>query len=161
MLTGRDPALRVEKFPIDVIEETDVLRPLLARSSVTIVCTDGVAARRVVNHLSCRAPHPVILACVLEDGRLGEVLRVLPSRTACLQCSREELIREGVMSPEPMIDLDYGTGARHRPMTAVGTDLDIVGRLAAKAAVATLLEQAGYLKQRLPGDHAVIGFSPI
>jgi hypothetical protein len=42
-------------------------------------------------------------------------------------------------------------------MTAVGSDLHLVAHLAAKTAVATILERAGHPDQRLPGEHALIG----
>jgi molybdopterin-synthase adenylyltransferase len=45
-------------------------------------------------------------------------------------------------------------------MTAVGADLAYVGRLAAKAAVATVLERDGYRDQRIDGNHAAIGLRP-
>ena len=65
------------------------------------------------------------------------------------------------MDPEATLDRGYGAGTRHLPMTAVGADLGLVGQLAAKAAVATLLQARGYRDQRLPGDHAVIGLRPL
>jgi molybdopterin-synthase adenylyltransferase len=61
------------------------------------------------------------------------------------------------MDPEPMLDSGYGTGAVHRPMTAVGSDLALVGQYAAKVAVATLLEYSGHYDQRIDGDWAVVG----
>jgi hypothetical protein len=97
---------------------------------------------------------------VLEDGRLGEVIRVRPGVTACLLCSREQLATDGVLNPEPSLDLGYGEGRRHLPMTAVGGDLDIVGRVAARAVVSTLFEDDGFLGERLPADHGVIGLRP-
>ena len=160
LLTERDGDLQVERFPLDVIEDADVIRPLFARSSCILVSSDGIASRRAANHLACRARVPVVLACVLEDGRLGEVLRVRPGVTACLLCSREQLTAGGRINPEPSLDLGYGEGHRHLAMTAVGGDLDIVGRLAARAVISTLLEDEGYLSERLPADHGVIGLRP-
>jgi molybdopterin-synthase adenylyltransferase len=160
MLATRDPKLTVRRYPYDVITNADLMRPLFAESACIVVCTDGVASRRAANHLACRAGVPAIFACVLEDGGIGEVLRVLPRRTACLFCSREKLLEEGSMDPEPLIDRGYAEGGGHRPMTAVGGDLDLVGRIAARVAVSTLLVQAGYGLERLPGDHAVIGLRP-
>jgi molybdopterin/thiamine biosynthesis adenylyltransferase len=160
ILTDRDADLTVERFPVDVIEDADVMRPVFARSACILVASDGIASRRAANHLACRAGVPIVLACVLEDGRLGEVIRVRPGVTACLLCSREQLAKQNVLNPEPSLDLGYGEGQRHLPMTAVGGDLDIVGKLAARAAVSTLLEDGGYLGERLPGDHGVIGLRP-
>lgn len=45
-------------------------------------------------------------------------------------------------------------------MTAVGADLDLVGSLAARVAVCTLLEQRGQPGQRLPGEHAILSLRP-
>lgn len=160
MLTARDPKLTVRRYPHDVVFHADLMRPLFAESACIVVCTDGVASRRAANHLACRAGVPAVFACVLEDGGIGEVLRVLPHLTACLFCSREKLLEDGAMDPEPLIDRGYAEGGGHRPMTAVGGDLDLVGRLAARVAVSTLLVQAGYGRERLPGDHAVIGLRP-
>jgi hypothetical protein len=160
ILSGRDDCLTVERFPLDVIKDADVMRPLFARSACILVASDGIASRRAANHLACRARVPIVLACVLEDGRLGEVLRVRPGVTACLLCSREQLAAQGLLDPEPSLDLGYGGGHRHLAMTSVGGDLDIVGRFAARAVVSTLLEGAGFFGERLPGDHGVIGLRP-
>jgi hypothetical protein len=159
-LTARHPHLRVEPFPLDVIDHADVMRPLFARSSVVLCTADGVAPRRVASHLARRADVPAVLACVLEDGAIGEVLRLRPG-TGCLLCHRTRLVEDGAFDPEPRLDRGYGAGTRHLPMTAVPGDLALVADLAAKATVATILERAGHHDQRLPGDHAVVGLRPV
>jgi len=159
-LLERDPKAQIDALPFDVTEDANMIRPLLKQSNLLIVTSDGVASRRAANHLASWAGTPTIFACVLEDGGIGEILRVKPGVTSCLLCFREKLAAEGSLDPEPDIDRGYGTGNRHLLMTAVGGDLDLVGKLAAKAAVATLLERRGYLEQRLPGDHAVLGLQP-
>lgn len=159
MLRGRYPHLTVEPHPLDVIIDADQVRPILRDVDVVVGSVDGVAPRRVINHLARRAGRPAVLACVLEDGAYGEIIRV--GRVGgCLACYRARLVDAGAVDPEPAIDLGYGTGTPHRPMTAVAGDLTTVGTLAAKVAVATILEQAGHLDQRLPGDVAVIGLRP-
>jgi hypothetical protein len=92
------------------------------------------------------------------DGAFGEILRLRPwPGRGCLLCQRAFLTSTGRMDPEPALDSAYGTGTSHRPMTAVGTDLVMVGQLAAKVAVATLLEQAGHSDQRIELDWALLG----
>jgi molybdopterin-synthase adenylyltransferase len=161
-LAQRFPALDVEPLPLNVVDDADVMRPLVIRSDLVLVCADGVTPRRVANHLAVWARRPIVLTCVLEDGAVGEVLRVRPgSGFGCLLCHRAELQAAGRLDPEPGLDLPYGTGLQHRPMTAVGGDLALVGEFAAKAAVATLLEARGYHDQRLPAEHAVLGLRPV
>jgi hypothetical protein len=116
--------------------------PLFAEASIILVASDGIESRRAANHLARRADKPVVFACVLMDGAYGEVLRIPTPAVGCLLCARDELIRSGAMiNPETHLDRDYGTGTRHRPMTAVGGDLTLVGNIAAKAAVTTLLQR--------------------
>lgn len=155
------PHTAVEALPFDVVTHTDRVRPLLRRVNLVLSAVDGVAPRRVVSHLARRAHIDAVLACVLEDGALGEIIRLRPwMDRGCLVCQRESLVHDGAMDPEPSLDLGYGTGTSHRPMAAVGGDLHLVGQFAAKASVATLLERRGNSDQQLPGEHALIGLRP-
>jgi molybdopterin-synthase adenylyltransferase len=159
-LCDRDPSIEVEPLALDVIYDADQIRPMLREIDGALIATDGVESRRAANHLLRRAEKPAVFACVLSDGAFGEILRIRPPATGCLLCARAALVAEGAMNPEPSIDRGYGTGTRHLPMTAVGGDLTLTGELAAKAIVATLLEDIGYRDQRLPGDHAILGLQP-
>jgi hypothetical protein len=155
------PETAVEPFSLDVAADADRMRPLFDSSALIVCAADGVVPRRVASHLARRASVPAVLACVLEDGEIGEIIRLLPwPTTGCLACHRQYLADTGGFDPEPALDLPYGTGNGHRPMTAVAGDLQLVGQLAAKIAVATLLEHAGYHDQILPGDHLVTGLRP-
>ncbi len=160
-LLDRDPTLDIDALPADVIDDADLMRPLFAGASLIVVTSDGVDSRRAANHLARRAGKPVVFACVLMNGSYGEVLRVPTPGVGCLLCARAALVESGAMAnPEEHLDRAYGTGTRHLPMTAVGGDLGLVGQLAAKTAVATLLHAKGHADQRLPGDHAILGLRP-
>ena len=155
------PETAVEPFPLNVATDANLVRPLFDSSALIVCAADGVVPRRVVSHLARRAGVPAVLACVLEDGEIGEIIRLLPWPTAgCLACHRQYLADTGGFDPEPALDLPYGGGNGQRPMTAVAGDLQLVGQLAAKIAVATLLEHAGFYDQVLPGDHLVAGLRP-
>jgi len=157
-IRSRWPAAEVEALRLNLITDADVVRALFRRCSLVVCATDGVAPRRVANHLARTAKKTLVMACVLEDGALGEVLRLRPwPGLACLLCVRTALARIGAMNPEPALDSAYGTGTSHRSMTAVGSDLALVGQVAAKVSVATLLEDAGHHDQRLPGNWALVG----
>jgi hypothetical protein len=155
------PETDVCPLPLDVVRDADKIRALLSETDLVLGATDGVAPRRVISHLARRARLDAILACVLDDGGIGELLRLRPwPDRGCLVCQRQALHDSGSIDPEPTIDAGYGTGTRHRPMTAVGADLHLLGQLAAKSAVATILERHGAAHQRLPGDHAIIALQP-
>lgn len=150
------PGTRVTALRDGVLGGADRMRPLFAESAVVVCAADGVAARRAVSHLAWRARCTAVFACVLRDGAIGEVLRVRPG-AACLLCLRAALVADGCLDPEPELDAAYGTGDPHRPMTAVGSDIALVGGFAAKVAVATLLEAAGHYEHRIRQDWALLG----
>lgn len=161
-LKSQWPLHNVEALPIDIVTQAHLARPLMENVDLVICAADGIAPRRVVSHLARRAGKPAILACVLDNGSIGELLRLRPTpRFGCLLCFRAHLDASGAMDAEADQELDYGTGRVHQPMTAVPPDLRLIGTLAAKAAVATLLESLyGDHTQSLPGEHAVIGLRP-
>jgi molybdopterin/thiamine biosynthesis adenylyltransferase len=157
-IASRWPGTTIEPLRMNVIDDADRMRPLFDYSQVILCAADGVSPRRVVSHLARLAGKTAILACVLLDGAVGEVLRLRPwPGHGCLLCQRQQLIAQGSIDPEPALDLGYGTGERHRPMTAVGSDLVMVGQLAAKLTVATILEADGHYDQVISGEYAVIG----
>lgn len=98
LLQDRYPDAQIERHPINVIYDAYLMRPLFAHADLVIGATDGVASRRVINHLARRAQVPAVLACVLEDGALGEVVRVRPG-TGCLLCYRAKLEADGSIVP--------------------------------------------------------------
>lgn len=155
------PETKTHPFPLDVIENADFIRPMLDITDVVVCTVDGVEPRRVVSHLARRAGKPVVFACVLGDGQYGEILRIraLPE-VGCLDCQRRHLRDGGQMDPEPTLDRGYGEGTRHNPMTAVGGDLHLIGSMAAKIAIATLLRQAGEPGQSLEDDNLVLALRP-
>lgn len=161
-LSKRWPRQEVRAHRWDVVTDADRMRVLLPQADLVLCAADGIAPRRVVSHLARRAGIPAILACVLERGAIAEILRLRPTpRFGCLLCQREALAAAGAMDAEADQELAYGTGHVHQPMTAMPADLAFTGILAAKVAVATLLESRhGDHRQRLPDEHAIIGLRP-
>ncbi|MDF9277738.1 ThiF family adenylyltransferase [Arthrobacter sp. EH-1B-1] len=156
------PQQTVVPHRLDVVADAHYIRPIVDRVDLVLCAADGIAPRRVVSHLSRRARKPAILACVLDNGSIGEVIRLRPTpRFGCLLCLRQHLGNQKAMDAEADQELDYGTGNVHQPMTAVPPDLRYVGTFAAKLAVATLLESLhGDHTQQIPGEHAIIGLRP-
>ena len=160
-LIRRSSTAAVDALRFDIIDDADRIRPLLDDVDVVVCCADGVAARQATSHLCSMSRASAVFACVLEEGALGEIVRD-PGRSdvGCLRCLRTHLEQTGGIDPEPTLDLGYGTGTSHRPMTAIGGDLALMGQLAAKAAVSTFLERLGHRDQRLSNNHLVVGLRP-
>lgn len=160
-LERQRPDTLVNAHPLNVVDDANAIRSLFEEVGFVVCATDGVASRRVAGHLARRASKDAILACVLEDGALGEIIRLRPwPDRGCITCCRAHLELAEAFDPEPGINRPYGAGTHHSPMTAVGADLHLVGAHAAKIAVATLLEANGFNEQRLPSDHLIIALRP-
>jgi hypothetical protein len=156
----RDSGLEIREWPLDLIHDADQIRPLLREVDIALVSTDGVDSRRTASHLIHRAGKPAVFACVIEDGAYGELQRIRPGATGCIHCLRETYREQGLIDSEAMLDREYGAGTRHLPMTAVTDDLGLVGDLAAKMTLATLLEPGGHRDQRLADDLAILSLRP-
>lgn len=155
------PECQVTPRCIDLVADANLVRPLLDEADIVVCTVDGVEARRVANYLARRASKPIVFACVLSDGRYGEILRIRPlPEVGCLECQRRRLRAEGRIDLEPTLDQGYGTGTRHNPMTAVGGDLHLIGQLAAKITIATLLRAQAELDQTLVDDNLVVALRP-
>jgi hypothetical protein len=160
-LTARWPDLTCTPHVIDVVQDAHLVRALIKDVDAIVCAADGIAPRRVVSHLAARARVDAVLASVLEDGAYGEVIRLRPAPDhGCLLCRRALSYETGQMDPERVQERGYGDGDPHRPMTAVGPDLSLIGNLAAKVVVASLLDRHGESDQRLPGEQAVISLRP-
>lgn len=153
------PGLSVEGMAKNVLWHTDAIREALSDTDVIVGATDGVVPRRTIVHMARRLGIPALLGCVLLDGALGEIMRFRPVQShGCLECRRRAT--DGLFALDASMENPYGTGSAHLPMTAIGTDLEIVARLLAKASISTLLEPEGFGDQRLPGETAIIGLRP-
>jgi len=91
----RDRNLRtsVETEDIDVILFADLFRRKLSeRAPNLLVCaTDSTDSRRFLNACAVALTIPLIVAGILDTGRIGEVMLILPRETACYECIRLEL----------------------------------------------------------------------
>lgn len=91
-LRDRHDGLDVRSHVTDVVAEADLVRGLLPDMHAVVCATDGIAPRRVVSHLARRAGKDAILTSIMEDGELGEVLRLRRAPDhGCLLCRRAEL----------------------------------------------------------------------
>lgn len=153
------PGLSTNAMTKNILWNTNEIREAVSDADVIVGATDGVVPRRTIVHIARRLRIPALLGCVLLDGAIGELLRFRPVRShGCLECRRRAA--PGLFALDASIESPYGNGSAHLPMTAIGTDLEIVARLLAKASIATMLEAEGFGDQRLPGEAAIVGLRP-
>jgi len=92
-LQERDLPTQVTEYFIDVVAWANEFRTALANESpdLIICATDSRESRRFVNYCAVQLGLPLVVAGILDDGRIGEVICCAPRSTACYECIRLEL----------------------------------------------------------------------
>ena len=148
LIRDRNPTASIETYPLDVMGVWDETLDLLRGSNLVLVATDYDRPRRLINqmlvdlHLDEGVSIPMILAGVYERAFGGEVFRIIPGETACYDCIRMSLEREGIgdepRSPQAGDYTDAPPKDR-APQPGLGIDVGFIALLQAKIALATLL----------------------
>lgn len=87
MLLEKNPAARVESYPVRATWETeDVVRSLIRRADVVICATDGRASKLFINRICFEEGTPALYGGAFRRAYAGEVLRVRPGQSPCYQC---------------------------------------------------------------------------
>ena len=99
MIQERELSTVVDVHYLDVVEDADEFRGMLSPNTDLVICaTDSIRSRRLVNCTAVQMGIDCVIAGTLDNGRIAEVLRVLPFTSACYECVRLEL---GAVLDEP------------------------------------------------------------
>jgi molybdopterin/thiamine biosynthesis adenylyltransferase len=148
LIVDRNPQASVETYPVDVMADWDKTASLIKGSDIALVATDYDRPRRLVNQILVdlwfneHIAVPMILGGVYEKGFGGEVFRIVPGETACYDCIRMSLDREGIGDePRKAGAGDYTDDLTKdgSPQPGMGIDVGFVALIQAKMALATLL----------------------
>lgn len=157
-LEEREMPTRVLTQSIDVAVSANEFRKTLHdhRPDLLICATDSRASRRFVNQSAVRFDIPLVVAGILDSGRIGEVLLVTPGRTACYECVRLEL---GAALEPPSSDerptSPYSGGEEGDLQSAVHRfDIGFVASLATRVSLQVL---DGRTYEALPTNYVVWG----
>jgi adenylyltransferase/sulfurtransferase len=81
-LRALNPEVRVEEYQVRV--EPENATAIVAGASVVVDCTDSFETRYLVNHACCAEGVPLVSGAVLGFG--GQVMTIVPGRSACYRC---------------------------------------------------------------------------
>ncbi|HEY2236968.1 MAG TPA: ThiF family adenylyltransferase [Candidatus Angelobacter sp.] len=117
----------------------ELFHGILASASLVIDSTGDHGVSRFLNDLCSELNVPQIYASVTNGAWSGEVIRVIPRRTACWLCwlwEYENQRPSGEPAPGPGV---FAPGCDHPTFTGTTYDVGIVANLASSLAVDTLL----------------------
>ena len=141
-LKERDLPTQVTEYFTDVVVWANEFRSVLASESPDlIVCaTDSRESRRFVNYCALQLGIPLVVAGILDDGRIGEVICCEPRSTACYECIRLELgaaLEQPPSEGRPQIPY-LGGEAQDLQSGTYRFDISIVSGLATRVALHVL-----------------------
>lgn len=89
-LLNRNPDLSIKTYSKDVVELTEAQRrALFAGTDLIIASTDSNLAQFTVNHISLTHDIPALYIGCYERASGGEIVYVVPGKTACFNCAFE------------------------------------------------------------------------
>jgi molybdopterin/thiamine biosynthesis adenylyltransferase len=164
-IAGIRDALRERSLPtkvtghgLNIVLWADMFRKSLAESrpDLIICATDSRDSRRLANLCSIGFGIPLVIAGILDAGRIGEILLVRPKESACYECVRMDLgaTLEAPESSERSSTPYIGGEEADLQSVALRFDIGFVSSLATRVAL-QVLDPKSY--GRLPADYLVWG----
>jgi molybdopterin/thiamine biosynthesis adenylyltransferase len=92
VLLDRNPALEIERHPVDIMTFPD-LTEQVRRSSVVVLATDNDPTRYRLNEICVQNKIPFVIGKVFTRGIGGEVFSFRPGEGGCLACLESVLER--------------------------------------------------------------------
>lgn len=161
LIQTHDLPAKVVSHEKDVTSDAGELWHIMGEVDLVLCATDNIPSRRLVNYVCVHTATPLIMACTFHNSLIGEIIRVLPGRSACYECTRLALGELGALEPVGNGDsrVPYGAAEeRSSEPASRGTRADVamVAALQARAAIMSLLPDAreGY---GLPRDYLTWG----
>jgi molybdopterin/thiamine biosynthesis adenylyltransferase len=92
VLLDRNPALEIERHPVDLMTYTDLVDQI-RRSSVVVLATDNDPTRYRLNEVCVQTKTPFVIGKVFTRGIGGEVFAYRPGEGGCIACLESVLER--------------------------------------------------------------------
>jgi molybdopterin/thiamine biosynthesis adenylyltransferase len=156
-----DLPTRVVSHERDVVTDAEDLWQIMGEVELVLCATDNIQSRRLVNYVCVHTAIPLIMVCTFHNALIGEVIRVLPARSACYECTRLALGELGALETveDDNSHVPYGaTEERTSKPASRGTRADVamLAALQARAAIMTLLPDISE-GDSLPRDYMTWG----
>jgi molybdopterin/thiamine biosynthesis adenylyltransferase len=157
-LKARDLPTKAVGHAINVLWRADYFRDNLAeaRPDVLICATDSNDSRRFINMCAVGLNIPLVIAGILDGGHVGEVICVMPRKTACYECVRLALgaALAGPESGERASNPYLGVEEDGRSFAVQRFDVTFVSSVATRVAL-QVLDPERY--EPLPAEYVVWG----
>lgn len=152
----------IKKHEKDIAYSPQELVEAIQLADIAICATDNPESRALVNYICVKLSKPLILVCTFDNAKIGEIIRVIPHKTACYECTRIHLKEQGALvedneSRDNIVSYSSQTESPKGNSRGTRTDVFIVAAMAVKVALMTLKDDAENGFGELPYDYITWG----
>lgn len=140
-ISEKNPGTEVHVHPLNVVEQREQFREVVAASDIVVGATDSDLSKLVTNKLCLDEDIPAVYAGAYERGFGGDVIRVIPGETACYDCVLGELQSELDYAGSDT-EIDYTETEDPTEVSAepgLSTDVGFISLIQTKFVLSTLL----------------------
>lgn len=152
-LININPTANITCHNLDIMQDEDVLKSIIAQASLVIAGTDNEPSRFRINRLCWSLDIPVLYAYAFHRAFYGEAFLVIPHKTPCYSCFSSRL---GHIEPEEeQKSINYDDPDltnQERSMPGLGMDVAMIALLAAKLGLIYLLKDSPCQMPFPPGN---------
>ena len=146
ILKDTNPNVIIEKYNYDILEDQheEDIRRVVEESDVIVMATDSEKSRYFINRLALQTNTTTFYAGASDQAKGGEILRIIPGKTACYGCLIETLGRlSQAMIDKEKVDytVDPSTATASTAVPGLSVDVSMIGMLQAKVILMHLIHQ--------------------
>ncbi len=143
----KEHMLPSEVFTYDknILKDVNELRKVINDADIVVCATDNIKSREMANYLAVLSNTNLVLVSTFDNARIGEIIHVIPGRSACYECTRHKLSEENSLDVFQTNEniLPYSSqSTKKEPSQGTRTDIIIVAAMAAKVVIMSLINQS-------------------
>jgi molybdopterin/thiamine biosynthesis adenylyltransferase len=162
LLLDISPAIQVETYEIDVLNDADMLATIVTDCDLVIAATDKENSKLAINQACWPRSIPVVYGAAYNRAFGGDIFRTLPPDGPCYNCF-QAVVAE-YFDPPPAATNDFSIGYQDpSKMTdliaepGLGLDVGVIAHLMARMALLTLLRGSSTTLTDLPTNWLLFG----
>jgi ThiF family len=162
LLLDISPAIQVETYEINVMEDTEALEKVVVGCDLVVAATDKEDSKLAINAASWPRGIPAVYGAAYNRAFGGDVFRAIPPDGACYTCF--QAVVSEFFGPPPAATTDFSAGyedpSRMADLIAepgLGMDVGMIALLMARVSLMTLLRNSDTTLPDMPTNWLLFG----
>jgi len=155
LICQHNPSAEVLTYEIDVLEQREQFRCLIAESDMVVASTGAPSVNNLTNEYCLKLNKPAVYGAAWEKAMAGFAMRVIPNATACFACVHEVLLQNAPpFDSSRIVDYTIMTDARElKAEPGLSMDIGIIALIQAKLSLLVLLRGSDSHLEDIPQNY--------